>query len=147
MNRPAFDQMCDAIRSGEVKSVVCASLSRLARNVRGLLDFVELCRHHTVSVVSLKESIDTETPSGRLFITIMSALYAFESELIGERTKDGMAAARANGIRPGPQPKLSTAQQSELRAMQTSGFGWQTRAAKHFGLHRNSIRKYVRRTP
>lgn len=139
MKRPGFDALCLAISAGTVQTVAALSLSRLARNVRGLLEFVELCRVHSVEIVCLKESIDTKSPPGRLFLTIMASLYAFESEMGAERVRDGMAAGKANGARYGRKPKLTPEQVAQLHTMAESGYGWAGRAAKLFGVHRGTI--------
>ncbi len=139
MKRPAFDSMCEQISAGKIKSVCAASLSRFARNVRGLLDFVDLCRKHSVQVVSLKESIDTESPAGRLFLTIMAALFAFESELSAERIRDGMQAGIARGAVYGRAPKLTPEQVEQGRAMLAGGALYQT-VAKALQINRNTVR-------
>ena len=65
---------------------------------------VELFHQSQVNLVSLKESIDTNTPTGKLLFTLMSAIAQFERDVIADRTREGLKAARARG-RVGGRPK------------------------------------------
>lgn len=84
------------------------SLSRLGRSTKDLIELVELFERKKVHLVSMKESIDTSTPTGKLLFTLMSALAQFERDVIAERTKEGLKSARARG-RMGGRPKIDEA--------------------------------------
>lgn len=88
--------------------IVIESLSRLGRSTKDLIELVELFEKKKVHLVSLKESIDTSTPTGKLLFTLMSALAQFERDVITERTKEGLKSARARG-RMGGRPKIDKA--------------------------------------
>lgn len=87
--------------------LVIDSFSRLSRSTKDLLDTVERLTELKVSIISLKENLDTTTATGRMMLTMLSALSQFERDLIAERTVDGLKAARARG-RVGGRPKAGT---------------------------------------
>ena len=101
-HRPELDKMKEALREGDV--LVIDSFSRLSRSTKDLLDTVETLTAQGVNIVSLKEQLDTTTATGRMMLTMLSALSQFERDLIAERTRDGLKAARARG-RKGGRPK------------------------------------------
>lgn len=104
-HRPELDKMKEALRPGDV--LVIDSFSRLSRSTKDLLDTVETLTAQGVNIISLKEQLDTTTATGKLMLTMLSALSQFERDLISERTKDGLKAARARG-RNGGRPKAGT---------------------------------------
>ena len=84
--------------------VVIESLSRLGRSTKNLLELVEYFKGKKVKLISTKENIDTESATGQLLLTVLSAISQFERDLTVERTKEGLVAARARG-RKGGRPK------------------------------------------
>ena len=82
------------------------ALSRLGRSTKDLIWLMETFNAKSVNLVSLKESIDTTTSTGKLLFTLMSALAQFERDVLADRTKEGLAAARARG-RKGGRPPVS----------------------------------------
>lgn len=102
-NRPELVRMMDSLRPGD--TLVIDSFSRLSRSTKDLLDTVERLTAEGVNIVSLKEQLDTTTATGKMMLTMLSALSQFERDLIAERTRDGLKAARARG-RQGGRPKV-----------------------------------------
>lgn len=102
MDRDAFKQMMAFIREGD--AVMCESISRIARNVRDLLNIITQFSERGVEFVSLKESIDTTTPQGRFMLTVFGAMAELERESILERQREGIAVAKAEGKYKGRQP-------------------------------------------
>ncbi len=101
-NRPELDKLLLEISSGD--TIVIESLSRLGRSVKNLAELMEFFNENNVRLVSLKETIDTTSSTGRLLFTIISSLSQFERDVLAERTSEGLKAARARG-RFGGRPK------------------------------------------
>ena len=101
-NRPELDRMLSKIQDGD--TVVIESLSRLGRSVKNLAELMELFNSKNIRLVSLKETIDTTSSTGRLLFTILSSLAQFERDVLVERTREGLNAARTRG-RVGGRPK------------------------------------------
>ena len=103
--RPELERMLDALREGD--TVVITELTRLGRSVKELFSIIEKVHEAGASIKSLRETwLDTTTPQGNLLFTIFAGLSQFERDLIRQRTKDGLEAARARG-RKGGRPKAS----------------------------------------
>ena len=106
--RPGLSKCLDTIQSGDI--LVVWRLDRLGRSMRHLITLVEDLRARGIGFRSLNEgAIDTTCASGELIFNIFSALAQFERRLIQERTKAGLAAARARG-RNGGRPAVSSAE-------------------------------------
>lgn len=79
------------------RAVVMARLDRLARSTQHLCEYIDLCRRQKWSMVALDVQLDTTTATGRLMVRLLAAIAEWESEVNGERVREGMAEARASG--------------------------------------------------
>jgi len=100
--RPELQQMMAYVRRGD--TVVVESISRFARNTRDLLELVEQLTAKGVEFVSIKEAIDTTTPTGKFMLTIFGAVAELEREYILQRQREGIAIAKENGTYKGRKP-------------------------------------------
>lgn len=118
-SRPGLDSMLEQLRPGD--TVVVWRLDRLGRSVKHLIELAARFGDTGVGLVSLRESIDTTSPAGRLFFHLLAALAEFERDLIRERTNAGLAAARARG-RVGGRPTVWTDEKlATARALHAGG--------------------------
>jgi DNA invertase Pin-like site-specific DNA recombinase len=101
-DRPQLQKMLEQLRAGDV--VVIWKLDRLARSLKDLVDLVNQIQSKGASFLSLNDQIDTTTAHGKFTFHIFAALSEFERDIIRERTKAGLVAARARG-RKGGRPK------------------------------------------
>lgn len=102
-NREQLQSMLGFARDGDV--IYVESFSRLARNMLDLLNIVDQLAKKGIGFISLKENIDTTTPTGKLQLHIFGAIYQFERECNRERQREGIDIALAEG-RPYGRPKL-----------------------------------------
>jgi DNA invertase Pin-like site-specific DNA recombinase len=103
-DRPEYLKMLAMLRPGDI--LVIWRLDRLGRSLKELIEIVNMLAERGVELKSLKENIDTLTPTGKLMFHIMAALAEFERDIISERTQAGLEAARARG-RKGGRPKAT----------------------------------------
>ncbi|EHL7935378.1 recombinase family protein [Escherichia coli] len=111
-DRPGLKRVLKAL--GEGDTLVVWKLDRLGRSMRHLVVLVEELHERGINFRSLTDSIDTSTPMGRFFFHVMGALAEMERELIVERTRAGLAAARAEGRIGGRRPKYSEAEWAQM---------------------------------
>jgi DNA invertase Pin-like site-specific DNA recombinase len=118
--RPVLDEVLgQVLQPGDTLIVV--RLDRLGRSLRHLLQIVETLTTAEVGLRSLHEGIDTTTPAGRMAPGIFGALAEFERDLIRERTRAGLAAAKTRGRRGGRPRTLTTAHDQQIRAHVAEG--------------------------
>lgn len=101
-DRPEFLKVLEMLRPGDI--LVVWRLDRLGRSLKELIETVNMLAARGVELRSLKEHIDTTTPTGRLMFHVIAALAEFERDIISERTQAGLEAARVRG-RKGGRPR------------------------------------------
>ena len=105
--RPELRRLLDALRPGD--TVIVSELTRLSRSTKDLFSLADQIEKAGANIKSLHEAwLDTTTPQGKLMFTFIAGISQFERDLISQRTKEGLEAARArgrNGGRPFKNPK------------------------------------------
>jgi len=115
LDRPAMADLLSVIRRGDV--LVIAKLDRLSRSLSDFADLMERAQRQKWNVVALDLGIDLSTPNGEFMASVLAAMARWERRIIGQRTKEGMAAARAKGVLPGRRSALPPEVQARLLAM------------------------------
>ena len=118
-DRPGLLRALDQLREGD--TLVVWKLDRLGRSVKQLVDLVSGFERDGVSFVSITDAIDTSTPAGRFFFHVMASLAQMERELIVERTRAGLDAARDRGRRGGRPPAMTEARLAVARKLLEGG--------------------------
>jgi site-specific DNA recombinase len=106
MERPALQHLLGAVEAGELDCVVVYKVDRLSRSLLDFTRILSLFEKHHVSFVAVTQQFNTSTSLGRLTLNILLSFAQFERELIGERTRDKMSAARKKGKWVGGCPVL-----------------------------------------
>jgi DNA invertase Pin-like site-specific DNA recombinase len=93
--RPALDRMMkDAQAGGGFSAVICTGLDRISRNTKHCLTLIDDLHHFGVGLISLRESFDMTSPSGRLIVSVLSSVAEIERSLISERIRSSLAAKK-----------------------------------------------------
>ena len=143
--RPALVKLRKKLRPGD-QLVVCA-LDRLARSMKDLMTMVQEFKDGEVQFRSLKEDINTGSAGGRLIFHVFAALAEFEHDMIVERTRAGMANARANGRRPGPKVKLDAHDLAIARDLIEAGKHTREQIAHTLKVNRSTLYWALRNSP
>ena len=141
-DRPGLKAMLDYIREGDV--VFVESISRLARSTRDLLNIVDEFQTKGVEFISQKEMIDTTTPQGRFMLTVFAAMAELERDQIRQRQAEGIAAAKAQGIRFGAPPKERTDLYETVRTSWQKGVLSAREAARRIGISHTTFLRWVK---
>lgn len=135
MDRPGLAALLDYARRDDTLAVV--RLDRLGRSLGELLATVAMLKERGIALLSLEEKIDTTSAAGELVFHVFGAIAHFERRLIAERTRDGIAAARAEGRKPGRKPLDPEKLQAAVTLIR-SGLS-PSKAAHQVGLGRSTL--------
>ncbi|MCV7628647.1 recombinase family protein [Micrococcus luteus] len=138
-NRPGLSAALDYVRDSE-DTLVVARLDRLGRSLPDALRTVQSLVDREIGLQALDVELDTSTATGRLMLNMLLMLADWERDLLRERTREGVARARAAGRRPGPKPKLDQEKTAAVRAAVASGQPVAA-VARSFGVSRPTIYK------
>lgn len=144
-NRPALTACMDHLREGDTLHV--HSIDRLARNLKDLQQIVSTLTSKGISVRFHKENLTFDaagaaSPIQTLMFQMLGAFAEFERTLTNERRREGMAIAKANGVKMGAPSKLSVDQIEEIKRLVTDG-GDKSAIAKQFGISRPTLYKLI----
>jgi DNA invertase Pin-like site-specific DNA recombinase len=134
---PVRQELLEYARQGD--TVVVFKLDRLGRSLRDLIELVTALGQRGVGLRSLRESIDTTTPAAKLTFHVFAALSEFEHDLVRERTRAGLLAARQRGKSPGRPRSLSPQQVEMARAMMANPNLSARQVADQLGVHRATL--------
>ena len=137
LERPELDACRKALRTGDTLAVW--RLDRLGRSLPDLIKIIGELRDAGVGFESVTEKIDTTTATGELTFHIFAALAQFERNLIRERTKAGLTAARARGRKGGRPKKLKSADVKAIKTLVKAGELTMEEIATRFNVHRSTI--------
>lgn len=145
IDRPALQRLLEDIKAGRVDCVVVYKVDRLSRSLLDFAKLSELFDQHGVSFVSVTQQINTGNSMGKLMLNVLLSFAQFEREIIGERTKDRMAAARRKGRWIGGRPFLGYDVAPEGRALVVNELeARQVRRAFEVYLEERSLSQSVR---
>ena len=139
-DRPGLAKALEMLRSGD--TLVVWKLDRLARSVKQLVDVVTQLESLDVQFKSLTDAIDTSTPSGRFFFHVMASLAQMERELIIERTRAGIEAARKQGRVGGRKRKMTDSKLVSAKQLLSSGIDHKE-VAKNLGISLPTLYRWV----
>lgn len=141
-NRPELQSMLEFAREGD--TVYILDFSRLARSTKDLLELVDQMGSKGIKLVSLKESIDSSTPTGKLMLTMIGAIAEFERTNLLERQREGIAIAKAEGKYKGrkriPRPSNFEEVYSKWKRREMTG----KEAMEQLELKRNTFYKLIK---
>ncbi|MBW8174018.1 recombinase family protein [Ornithinimicrobium sp. Arc0846-15] len=139
--RPMLNELLGRLEPGDRLTVW--RFDRLFRSTRHLLEVTDDLRSRGVEFRSLRDNIDTTTASGRFFFTVTAALAEMEADLTRERTKAGLAAAKASGKQLGRPTKITPAQADMIHRLIKEGRS-QRQAAAATGVSASAVGRLVR---
>ena len=144
-DRPELQNLLKHIRKGDI--VVVYKLDRLGRSLKHLLEVVSELNSKEVGIRSINDAIDTTTPQGRLFFNISASFAEFERDLIRERTKSGLEAARARGRKGGRRQGMTKEAEQKAILAETyykEGKMGVNQIAEEIGVSKMTLYKYLR---
>jgi DNA invertase Pin-like site-specific DNA recombinase len=139
--RETREKVLEAARRREIDVVLVWRLDRWGRSVTDLLATLQELEHLGVSFVSLTEALDLTTAAGRAMAAMLAVFAAFEREILQERTRAGLAHARANGKRLG-RPATAALHAAEIRKLRHAEVS-KSEIARRLQIGRTSVRRIL----
>jgi DNA invertase Pin-like site-specific DNA recombinase len=143
-NRPGLAKALDYLRKGDC--LVVWKLDRLGRNLKHLIEVVEDLKSKKIGFMSLQDGFDTTTNGGKFVFQIFGAMAEFERDLIRERTRAGLDAARARGRTGGRKEKLNDTQVAALKTMYESKNHSLSEICSTFSITKPTIYRYLEKS-
>jgi DNA invertase Pin-like site-specific DNA recombinase len=139
--RPGIDSLLRDARRGKFSVILVAAFDRLARSTRNFLELVDELDSLGIELISAREAVDTSTPIGRVFVTMLGSIAELEKSFIRERIKAGMRRRKLDGLPVGRQPLC--VDHEALVQDRISGMSL-TDAARKYSVSRASVVRFVR---
>lgn len=143
MARPQLQLLLRTLRPGD--TVVVYKLDRIARSLKDLLTIIERIEEKGAEFQSLTEHFDTKSPAGRMIFQIVGAFAEFERELIRERTRVGMAAAKKRGVKMGRPCAVTEEEEDDILRKMRSGKYTKSALAREYDCDISSIKRAMKR--
>ncbi len=142
--RPRYQAMLEAARKRRLDVVLVWRYDRFARSTQALVNALKEFQSLGVDFISYQENIDTTTPTGELIFHVMASLAQFESSLISQRVKAGMARAKAQGKHIA-RPPLPVALQKQIIALYEQGLSI-SKISKQLGIAYGTVYNYAHKS-
>jgi len=147
-NRSARNRILDLAQARQMDAILVSELSRWGRSTQDLLDTLNRLAGWKVSVVAMSGmTFEVDTPHGRMMATMLAGIAQFERDLLSERVKSGLAAARARGKKlgrqPGQRPKSDKLAPRVIQAV-TEGRSYRW-IARDLGINKNTVLDIMKR--
>jgi len=141
--RTQYRAMIGAARKRQIDVVLVWRYDRFARSTQALVNALKEFQSLGVDFISYQENIDTTTPTGELIFHVMASLAQFESALISQRVRAGMARAKAQGKHVA-RPPLAASKQVEIEALHAQGVSM-NQISKQIGVAYGTVYNYVQK--
>jgi DNA invertase Pin-like site-specific DNA recombinase len=140
--RPGIDAMMREGRRGRFSVILTAAFDRLARSTRNFLAIIDEAEAANIQIISAREAVDTSTPTGRMFVTMLGCIAEMEKSFIRERVRAGIRRRKLEGLPVGRQPRTDI----DREAIVSDRLGGMslTHVAKLYGVSRASVVRWVR---
>jgi DNA invertase Pin-like site-specific DNA recombinase len=142
--RPELHRLLGQLRKGDV--LVVWKLDRLSRSLKDVLSLMEKIQQAGAGFQSLTEAVETTSPGGRMLMQIVGSFAEFEREMLRERTRNGLNAARKQGRIGGRPQKLNAHQREEIVQFVTSGQKSSADVARLFKVHPATVSRLLQKS-
>lgn len=139
-DRPQLEELLKVLRKGD--KVVVYKLDRISRSTKHLIELSDYFNEMNVDFVSISDSIDTSTAMGKFFFRTMASIAELERDIISERTKSGLEAARARGRNGGRPPKKKEKVEIALKMYNSKEYSIQ-QIIEATGLSKTTLYRYI----
>ena len=140
-NRPHLKQMLEYVREGD--TIYINDFSRIARSTSDLLNITAQLEQRGIKLISIKENLDTSTPTGKLMLTMIGAINEFERNNLLARQREGIAIAKQKGLYKGRKEIERPDNWDEIYNLYINRKITGTEAIERTGLKRNTFYKFV----
>ncbi len=121
LKRPGIRAALDTLRLGRADALVVSKLDRLSRSMLDFAGIMAAAQSQSWGMVALDVNVDTTTPAGEMVANVMATFAQFERRLIGQRTRDALAAKRAQGVRLGRPRAIAPEVERRIRDLRAGG--------------------------